>query len=227
MLFRMISQKNMKCFFPSLLKARFIAELCILKCYVSQWSVHLFHMASFTYRPDLLLTKVIGKAFTTCRAMSVENWKMAGVLNRFEETHKYAYLYKGKSVSFLLHILWSTDSSCDPAWGTNAEEIMSNCETARVQLLVHTDFVQAAAHSNNPQLPLGISSSAGISCTVSAKDVSTGFWEATILSLYLLHIFPDLDLIKPFHFWVQAIHGARIRTKSLIWREVVLKLGQY
>lgn len=222
MLFRMISQKNVMCFFPSLLKARLIAEICTLKCYVTQWNVHLFHTASFTYRPDLLPTKVIGKASITCRSMSMENWRMAAVLNRFEKTHKYAYLYKGKLVSLLLHVLWSTDSSPATAWDTDAAEIMSNCEIAWVQLLVYIDFVQTAVHNCSWESQAQLET-----CTVSAKDVSTGFWEATIFSLYSLHVFSDLALIKPLHFWVQAIHRARICTRSLIWREVVLKLGQH
>lgn len=203
--------------------------LCTAKCYVSQWSVHVFHVAPFIYRPDLLLTKVTGKVPSTCREMSMENWRMAGVLNRFEETQKYAYLYIGKSVSLLLHFLWSTEGNPDAARDTNTAEIMSNCETARVQLLVYIDFVQTAAHNNNPQLVLRILglSTAGSMCTVSAEDVSTGFWEAKILSPYSLHVFPDLALLKPFHFWVQVIHWARIPTEPLIWREVALKLGQY
>lgn len=73
---------------------------------------------------------------------------------------------------------------------------MSNCEIARVQLLTYIDFVQMAAHNNNPHLLLGISGSAGNMCRVSAEDVSTGFLEAKILSPYSLHASPDLALYK-------------------------------
>lgn len=52
--------------------------------------------ASFTYGPDLLLTKIIGRAPITCRPMLLEYWRTTGFLNRFEETQKYARLYKGK-----------------------------------------------------------------------------------------------------------------------------------
>lgn len=83
-----------------------------------------------------------------------------------------------------------------------AAEIMSNRETAGVQLLQYIDFVRTAAHNNNPQLPLRFSGPAGNMCTVSAEDVSTVFWEAKILSPYSLHVFPDPALLKPFHFWV-------------------------
>lgn len=221
MLFRKIPPKNVICFFSFTFEsqAHCTAPLHTGKHYVSQWSVHVFHAASFAYRPDLLLAKVIGRV--TCREMLMENWRMTGVLNRFEETQKYAYLYKRKLDYLLLHILWSSpESSPDTTWDTNGAEIMSNCETARVQLLLYIDFVQTAAHNNSPnqQLLLRISGSAGSVCTVSAEDISTGFWEIKILSPQ--PVFPDLALLKPFHFWAQVIHWACIPTEPLKWNGI-------
>lgn len=162
----------------------------------------------------------------------MENWRMSGVFNRFEETQKYAKLCKGNSVSLLLYILWSTASSSDATWDTNAAEIMSKCKIAWVQLLVYIDFVQTVAHNNNPQLLLVILGSAGNvrhfcwRC-LCLKHVSAGFGEDKILSPYWLHLFPDLAITKPFHFWLQVIHWARIPTSSLICREMALDLGEY
>lgn len=57
--------------------------------------MHVFHAASSAYRPDLLLTKLIGKDWLL-KGDVMENWGKNGALNKFEGTQVYAYLYKGK-----------------------------------------------------------------------------------------------------------------------------------
>ncbi|EOB05851.1 hypothetical protein Anapl_01197 [Anas platyrhynchos] len=38
--------------------------------------------------PDLLLSDVVGKVPIACREMSMENWRLTGVVNRFEDTRR-------------------------------------------------------------------------------------------------------------------------------------------
>lgn len=65
--------------------------------------MHVFHAASFAFRPDLPLTKLIGKDWLLTRDVDEKLEKF--VLSKFEEIQIYIYLYEGKSVSLFLHIL--------------------------------------------------------------------------------------------------------------------------